>query len=343
MTTEAKARDGTVRESTRAILVALACTAVAVLLWRISEVAILAFGGVVAAAGWRGLAAPVSRGTGWSARTSVLIVATVTAVLFGLGAWAFGAEMSRQFGQLEELLPQARDRLAQAADQNAALRAVIDSLQQAVSDGSFLSRAGLAAGALFGGLSDLVLILFLSIYLALEPRDYLHGALQLLPPRHRQRVGAAFEDAGAALQQWLLGQFICMAAVGVVVGVTLGLLQVPLALLLGVIAALFEFIPVIGPVLFAIPGLLVALTKGTDTMLYVLVVYVVVQTLESNVLVPLVQRWAVRLPAAVSLLAAFAGFVLFGPIGLIFASPLAVVVMRLIQHLYVEDTLERSS
>jgi predicted PurR-regulated permease PerM len=115
---------------------------------------------------------------------------------------------------------------------------------------------------------------------------------------------------------------------------------VPLALLLGTMAALLEFVPVVGPIVFTIPGLLVAVTQGAHMVWYVLLVYVAVQQLESNILIPLLQRWAVRLPPVISLLSVLAGGLLFGVMGVVFATPAAVVVTVLVKHLYVEDTLE---
>jgi predicted PurR-regulated permease PerM len=113
-----------------------------------------------------------------------------------------------------------------------------------------------------------------------------------------------------------------------------------LSLSLGLLAGLLEFVPVIGPIVSAIPGLLLAFTQGPQTAVYALILYVAVQQIESNVLTPLIQRWAVELPPVLALLSIVAGGLLFGVLGVIFATPMAVVVMTLVKHLYVEDTLE---
>jgi predicted PurR-regulated permease PerM len=131
-----------------------------------------------------------------------------------------------------------------------------------------------------------------------------------------------------------------MVAVGVMTGIGLALLRVPLSLSLGLLAGLFEFVPVVGPIAAAVPGVLLAFAAGPQTAFYVLVLYVVVQQIESNILTPLIQRWAVELPPVIALLSIVACGLLFGPMGVIFATPMAVVVMAMVQHLYVEDTLE---
>ncbi len=325
---------------TRYILIALALVAVGLVIWKTSNVAIVMFGGVVGAAAWRGLAAPVARRTRWSERTSILLVVAMLLLALVAAGWLFGAQASDEFVKLQEAIPQSVNRIKAEMQATSAGREIVAGAHRAAKGGEIVSRVGLAAGAALGGLTDFILMLFLSIYLALEPREYLAGGLRLLPPRRRAQVGSALEDAGAALQRWLLAQLVAMAVVGVAVGAGLAILHVPLAFLLGLIAALLEFIPVVGPVLFAIPGVLVAFTQDTRTVLMAIGLYVVVQTLESNVLIPLLQRWAVRLPPAISLAAALGGVSLFGPIGLVFASPLAVVALALVKHLYVEDTLE---
>jgi predicted PurR-regulated permease PerM len=169
---------------------------------------------------------------------------------------------------------------------------------------------------------------------------YRNGALRLLPPVRRPQVGRALDDAGRALRKWLVAQIIVMIAVGLMSGVGLAMLGVPLALSLGLLAGLLEFIPVVGPIVSAIPGVLLAFAKGPETALYVVILYVVVQQIESNILTPLIQRWAVELPPVIALLSIVACGLLFGVMGVIFATPMAVVIMAMVQHLYVEDTLE---
>ncbi len=326
--------------ATRYILIALALVALGLVLWKTSDVAIIAFGGAVIAAGWRALAAPVTKRTGWGEEATVLLVVAVVVLVLTAAGGLFGSQASEQWVNLQDAIPRSLQQIGAKLESTNVGRMASRGLHEAATGQDMISKAGLAAGALVIGALDVVLMLFVSIYLALSPREYLEGFLRLLPPARRPQVRRALEDAGAALQRWLLGQLIAMALVGGAVGLGLALLQIPLALLLGLIAGLLEFIPVIGPVLFAIPGLLVAFSQDSRTGLMVLGLYLVVQALESNVLIPLIQRWTVRLPPVISLVAALVGLSLFGPVGLVFASPLAVVVLGLVRHLYVEDTLE---
>jgi predicted PurR-regulated permease PerM len=126
---------------------------------------------------------------------------------------------------------------------------------------------------------------------------------------------------------------------GVLSGVALWLLGIPLAFLLGVLTGLLNFIPNIGPILAATPAVLLALTEGPTTALWVALLYVVLQNLEGFVLTPLVQQRTVALPAAVIILVQVLLGVLMGTLGVLLATPLAASVLVLVKMLYVEDAL----
>lgn len=327
----------------RYIVTGIALLGLAVVVWRVSDVLVVGFGGIVLAAMLRALAQPLARRTGMRDRWSVLIVVIAFALLIVGLAWLFGQQATKQATDLKEQLPAAVQKAVAAIERTDTGKAIVSSIRDSAGDSKTLSSVGVAATAFLGGMLDLLLVAFLSIYFALDVRLYRDGALRLLPPRHRARVGRVLDDAGEALQKWLVAQAIAMCTVGVLVGVGLALVGVPLAFALGVLAAVFEFVPVLGPILFSLPGLLLAFAKGPETALYALFVYLGVQQFEGNVLIPMLQRWAVELPPVLGLLAVVAGGLLLGVPGIIFATPLAVVVMGLVKHLYVEDALENGS
>lgn len=325
----------------RYILIAVAVVALMAITWRVVDVLIIAFGGVVMATVLRAAAEPLARRTGWSERWSLLAVVVTLLLAFGLLAWMFGAQAANQFADLRERLPQAAEKLRTWLEGSRAGKAVVDSVKQAVGGENAASGIGMAAGATMGGIGNLLLVVFVGIYFAASPKLYRNGLLRLFPLGRRPQVGGALDEAGVALRKWLVAQLIIMLAVGVLTGVSLALIGVPLSLSLGVLAGLLEFVPVIGPIVAAVPGLLLAFAKDPQIGLYALLVYVAVQQIESNVITPLTQRWAVELPPVHALLAIVACGLLFGVLGVIFATPLVVVVMVLVRKLYVEDTLER--
>ena len=312
----------------------------ALALWRVGYVVIVAFGGILMGVLLRAMAHPLRRFSKLSDHVRVGIALAVLVILVTLVSWLFGREMGGEANELRRLLPQQIANLKAWLDHSAAGRTLVDSMHQAVKDSKFLGGVGAMAFTVLGGALDALLILFLGVYLALDPKYYLEGALRLLPLRQRGHVRKALLETGEALRKWLCAQLAAMVIVGVLAGATLGILGVPLALVLGALAAVLEFIPVVGPILFGIPGVLVAFSKGPQLALYALIAYVVVQQIESNLIVPLLQQRAVKMPPVVSLLAVLVAGILFGPAGIIFAAPLAVATMALVNHLYVEDVLE---
>lgn len=325
---------------TRYILIATAIVALAALAWVAVDVFVIAFGAIVMATVLRAMIEPLCRKTQWPERVCLIVTVLGLALLFGALFWLFGQQAANQFAEMKEQLPQALEKFQAWVSQSRWGKTALDSLKEMTQNGSPMETAGVAFSAALGGLGNLLLIVFAGIYFAADPELYRRGALRLFPTNRRAQVGRALDEAGSSLHKWLVAQIIVMAAVGVLTGGALAALGVPLWLSLGLIAGLLEFIPVIGPVVAAVPGVLLAFSKGPDTALYVLLVYIVVQQIESNLLTPLVQRRAVELPPVIALLSIVACGLVFGVLGVIFATPMAVVVMVLVKRLYIEDTLE---
>jgi predicted PurR-regulated permease PerM len=209
--------------------------------------------------------------------------------------------------------------------------------QLAEKDG-FARVTGLVSGV-GGFLEAAVIILIVGIFGAAEPAVYRAGLLHLVPPEHRRRVGQAVDAIALALQHWLVGQVILMIVIGVTTWLGLAGLGIPLALSLGLLAGILEMIPYVGAWLSAIPSALIALLKGPQYVAYVIGLYLLLHLLEGYVLLPLIQRRAVHLPPALTLVAQALLGEMLGILGLFVAAPLTVAVMVLVKMLYVEDAL----
>jgi predicted PurR-regulated permease PerM len=182
-------------------------------------------------------------------------------------------------------------------------------------------------------------VLFTGLFLAFDPAMYVRGAIRLCPPAYRIRFGEVLGGIGYTLKWWLIGQGITMLCIAVATWIGLALLGVPLALVLGVIAGLFNFIPNFGPLFSAVPATLLALTVGPDRAIGVIVMFIVLQNLEGNLLTPLIQRKAVDLPPAIGIIAQILLGILVGALGLILAWPIAAAVVVAVKMMYVEDVL----
>ena len=177
------------------------------------------------------------------------------------------------------------------------------------------------------------------VYLAAHPTIYLNGFLALFPRERRSAAEETVKDLGNALCLWFEGQFMSMVLVGLLSAFVAWTIGLPSPVALGLIACVTEFIPYVGPILAAIPALLVAATKGSDLILWTLVAYLGLHAVEGNFIAPLIQRQMVYIPPAVMVLGIAAiGFV-FGTIAIIFAAPMTVVLFVLIKKLYVRDVL----
>jgi predicted PurR-regulated permease PerM len=117
------------------------------------------------------------------------------------------------------------------------------------------------------------------------------------------------------------------------------IIGLPAPIALGLIAGVAEFVPYLGPIVAAIPAVLVAVTKSPQAVAWTLLAYVIIHQTEGNVIVPLVQRHLVSIPPAVMLLAIVTIGFLFGTVAMIFAAPIAVVIFVVVKKLYVRDTL----
>lgn len=140
---------------------------------------------------------------------------------------------------------------------------------------------GGAFSSLLGWLTNFVVIAFIGLYGAIEPGVYRRGFLHLIPKPRRARMDEVLSEINETLKWWLIGKFFGMAVIGIFATSGLWLLDVPLAFVLGLIAALFTFIPNIGPILAAVPAVLLGLTVSPQQALYVGFLYVGIQAVES--------------------------------------------------------------
>jgi predicted PurR-regulated permease PerM len=167
------------------------------------------------------------------------------------------------------------------------------------------------------------------------------GVVVLVAPDRRRRVEEVIKQVYFTLKSWLLGKFLTMLFVGVAVGIGLAIMGVPAAFTLGFIAFLLDFIPNIGPIIAAVPAILLAFLASPLTALFVTILYLVVQQVESLVLVPYVFKKTVSMSPVVTLASLILLGVLVGPLGVIMATPLVAALQVIIRELYINDYLER--
>jgi predicted PurR-regulated permease PerM len=322
----------------RRVLILAAVGALVAAVWLLSDVLLLVFGSVLIAVTLRALAAPLSAHLGLGERWALAVVGVLLLSAVTAAVLLFGADLSVQMRGLSEQLSAAVKMLGERLQMDS-LADLLKGENPATSIGAIVARVFAWSSTLLGVLAGLLLVLFGGIYLAVDPGLYRAGLVKLVPPVVQPNIEAALDDAGEALRRWLGAQAIAMVLVGTITGIGFWLVGLPSPLALGLIMGLAEFVPMVGPIVAAVPALLLAAGQGWQTVLWALGIIVVVQQLESNVITPLVVGRTLAVAPAVALFAIVAMGVLFGPLGLLFGFPLALVLDVAVRRLYVADTL----
>lgn len=319
----------------RRVLVVLGAVLLLALLWHLADVLVLVFGAIVVAVALRAFSGQLEHWRvpqRWSLAAALLLLLGFGALVV---AW-IGEPLAEQLSRLREGLPAALARATAWLREHRIGVTVLEYWNSLRQDAVPWSRLLGVAGSALGALGTLALIVITGVYMAADPGLYRRGVLSLLPPARRGDIATALDRCGAGLRQWLLGQSLSMLFVGSATALGLLALNVPLALAIGLISGLLAFIPFFGALVGGGLAVLVAFMEGPQTALHVLILCIAIQQVEGHVLMPLVQRWAVSLPPVLGLMSTLVFGVLFGLIGVLFATPMMVVVMTLVRCLYVE-------
>lgn len=320
------------------------------LLWAIVNVLFMVFLGILLAIVMRFAASQVQRYTPIPHPWSLGVVLVVAIVVISISMVQFVPALVTQMEQLVDQVQVASDQLREFLTEGPLEDQLPEDFLEDLERQRGLPEVDRLLDNLattftegFGILANLLFIIFTALFVAIDPRRYRQGLVRLVPPQGRHRANEVIDHIVSGLKSWLVGRLLSMVLLAVVVSVGLQLMGIPLALALGVLTGLLEFIPVVGPVLSSVPAILMGFTVSPLRALYVAIFYLVVQQLEGNVITPIVQLQTASLPPVLTLTAVLAMGVLFGPLGVLVATPIAVVLLILVQELYIHDVLERRS
>ncbi len=266
------------------------------------------------------------------------IAGVIVVGLLALGGWIFGSQLTSEFSDV-------MNRVRAGAHE-------VQDLLQKYPAGQFIlskmSSTSISVTGLFGtvvttlltALEAVIVIVMSAAYLAAEPALYHAGVVRLFGPSQEKWADETLVDVARALRYWLLGQFIQMALIGGLTTLAVWLIGLPSPLALGVIATLTEFVPYLGPIIAAIPALLVAVTGGFHQVIWTLLAYILIHQVEGNLIMPQIQKRMVYIPPAVMLLGIAGMGALAGLLGFVFAAPIMVAAFVIVQKAYVRDTLK---
>ena len=307
--------------------------------WALADIVLLVFAAVLMACVLRGGADWLAKRIGGPPGLWLAVILLGLIGGFGLTLWIRGPIIA---GQLHDIWVQLRGQVSTIWDRYGSadwLQPVVGRVKGYVEEGTH-KIAGMAAGvgtSTLGGLGSLLVMVVTAIFFAIDPTLYIEGTACLMPKSWRARTEEVMRDIGHTLRWWFVGQFLDMCAVGILTAIGLYAIGVKLAFTLALIAALFNFVPYIGALAGAVPAVLVALGQGPQTALYTAILFVAVQTLEGNVIAPLIQKRTVELAPVLTILSQTVLGSLFGPLGLILATPVTAAGVELVKKVYVED------
>lgn len=342
------------------LLTTLFVLVVARLLWLVGEIVLLVLIAAILATGLNPLVDALQRRT-WTRRKRRLSRgASIGLVYLGLlvGVVAIGSLFitpivaeTREFIQRAPVLYQGLRAMLAGLQQRHSwlpdLTAILDQLPKEA--GRLTEYVGAATGVafrVFGGIVSTVSILILSIYMLLEGPAIKQGFLDLFPREHHRRLEVVLGRIGEKFGGWLRGQLLLGMIIGVLAGAGTWILGLPYPFLLGLAAGLTEMIPIVGPVLGAIPAVLVALFGPGWRLLAVIAFFTAIQQLEGHLLVPRVMEKAVGLSPLLTIIAIMVGAKLMGILGALLAVPIAaalqVIVGELLRFFRAEGQSTRS-
>jgi predicted PurR-regulated permease PerM len=311
--------------------------------WALRTLLLITFLAVLLAIVLRSLGDIVHRWTGLRPHWCVLLVALVF-VLVAIGAaFLVAPTIADQARQLVQRLPETVRGLEQRVNQIPWLQSLWEQVSSSLSlpnPGDTMGQASRIVGGISAALGYAGLALVGALFLALDPGLYRRGFVRMVPVRHRAFTESLLDELDQTILNWLSGQLILMAVIGVTVGFGLWVIGVPYSLALGLFAGLVEFIPYLGPIMSAGIAILVALGTEPSLVLWTIGLFVVVQQAENNVLQPMIQKSQVEIPPVLLIVVLFGMGLLFGVPGVLVATPLLAVVIVAVRRIYVERMLE---
>ncbi|MGB3146079.1 MAG: AI-2E family transporter [Maribacter sp.] len=306
------------------------------------RVILLILAGILVATFYLGIADFIKSKTSLNKNLSLLLSIFLVLGVFVGTSFALAPRISSQIKSLESKLPNAAENTFEKL-KNTEVGAIIIEKAEGLELNADNGQIAKFFGSLFGIFSTLYIILFLGLFFMLAPNLYVDGFIKLFPKSRRERTEEILNTMGKTLSSWLLGKILSMLIVGVLTGIGLYILGIPLALTLAIFAGLISFIPNFGPLIALLPAFLLAFTESPTTALYVVLLYIGIQAIESNLLTPMIQKNMISFPTAMILIAQIVLGLFTGILGVILAVPLVAMIIVLVKMAYIEDVLHDRS
>jgi predicted PurR-regulated permease PerM len=314
----------------------VALLVVVILIARVAfNVLLMILCGVLISVYFHGLGDMIERHTKLSRRWAMVISVGGSFALLAILLWFMGTTIQNQVSQLSNTLPStiatARAKMGETPLGNKVLNYFSgDNSQKLFATAqSFFSTS-------FGVLGNIYVILLLGIFFTASPSLYKDGLLLLIPEDKKFMARYIMNRISLSLKGWLKGMMLSIVLITIMLTIGLSIIGIPVALVLALIAGMLKIIPNFGSLAAMIPGVLLALTMGTNTAIVVTLLYIVSQTIVSNIVTPLIQKKMINLPPALTIISQIIMGTLSGALGIIMAVPLLAILFVLVDELYVK-------
>ncbi len=304
--------------------------------WKAIQVFLFILAGTILAVYFHGFAGLIARKTKLTKKWS-LAVSILSSVLFLFGIfWLVGARITNEAIEFADKVPQLLEDAKRYLESNQNIKSAYEQLASSQT----LQKASPLVGSFFnstlGFFGDLYVVLFIGVFFTAAPELYKKGIVKLLPAKARAEGAHIIDVTAENLRAWLKGMLFSMLVVFVLTSIGLVALGIDLWLILALIAGLLSFIPNFGPIIAILPAALVALSQSPITAVWVILLYCLVQVVESNFITPLVQQELINTPPALIIIAQIFIGIWLGGWGVVLATPILVIVMVLVNELYVK-------
>lgn len=325
------------------VVTAIVLVAAAALIWYAGEVLLLTFAGLLLAvlldsfAGWLSRFAKLGRG--WA--FAVVVISLF--VLAGLTAWEVVPRVADQISGLVHSFPQNLSRIQSYLNGRDWGRTLLQHLPDMLGSANLTGEISALAKKASEGVIGLVVVAVVGLYAGANPSLYERGVLKLFPDQYRDRAREVLGGVIHTLRWWMLGQLVPMIAVGIATIVAFEILDVQPAFTLGLFTGFMVFIPYIGSLIAFGVVLLLVLVQGFTKVLSVTILFIAIHVAEGYLLTPNVQKRAVYLPPALTIVTQVLMGLLLGFLGFALATPLTAAALVLIRMLYLHEAAESRS
>ncbi len=297
---------------------------------------LLSLAGILLAVYFRGFANLIQHKLHWSSKLCLFLSVFINILLVAGFFWFVGARLQNQIAELSDTLPQTIQHLKEQLNQSDLGTKALYYMNNAASSIKVESVAKKFFSGTFGVLSDIYVVLLFAIFFTVDPMLYKKGLIHILPPKAKDKGDKLLDELNSVLKKWIKAQIIGFFFIAVFTGIGLWILGMPLILTLALIAGILNLVPNFGPLIAVIPAVLLGLMQGPSTAIIVACIYTGVQIIQSAVTQPIIQQKMVSLPPALTIFAQVAFGIVAGFWGVLLATPIVVIVLKVVDRLYVE-------